>query len=874
MTKKIVKVKLLHDQNDGRKKGAIEKWGLKDALLWEKNGIIKILDNVKEPKKVIKKKITKKPKKKLLSEKEIVKRLKEISKLEMPLEVNKKIRKLKEESDYSLQTLQKQLSYIRKGIGKSSDTVDTVDTVEEIKPCVSFVSINTPLAPTLFGESTLEQIIKNLVLSKSALTFGELAIKTGQSEANIRNTISRNKSFFGIKKGKGRICYTYLLHMVFDELQVRIDTIKKREQEKEQEIKEKEEKISKEEELVIEAKNFFDSFKKDIGKQLRQGNVILIDFMKITEFSNKLSDEILVKPEETLKILEEALEEGGLINFPRVRIKNIPKNQRIFIENIRSKNVNELIFVEGRVVSITDVRPQVVNAKFECPSCGTIISVLQIEKKFREPARCSCGRRGGFRLLSKEMVDTAKIILEDLQEKTDNPYTRRLNIFIKEDLTAPENIKMFTPGNEVKVVGILKEVPVQLRAGGFSTKFDIALEVNSVELSEEEVNILKFSDEDIREIKDVSAIIDNEGLKEINTSFAPDVYGYEEIKNAIILQLCNQRNFPKSEGARNKPNILLIGDPGVAKSVLGNFAVSITHGARRVVGGGSSAVGITASVIKEEDGWRVEPGAFVLARDLLFIDELNNLHDEDKPKLQEAMSEQSVTISKANIRMKMKVTAGALATANPMRGVFKDDEDLVKQFNLPLPIINRFDEIFIMRDNISKDSDEAIASKMVSRDRGTIKAKYSKDFLKKFFTYIKNFKEPHIDNKIATRLKKLYSQLRRYKTSSININPRVNESLLRLIKSSAKIRLSDKVEEKDIERAINILSNSYYNLPDYSVFKDIKKNDMDVLIDKSKKYKDYGAVDFEDHELEERNEQNDKEMEEIESSTGNKGVYK
>ena len=191
------------------------------------------------------------------------------------------------------------------------------------------------------------------------------------------------------------------------------------------------------------------------------------------------------------------------------------------------------------------------------------------------------------------------------------------------------------------------------------------------------------------------------------------------------------------------------------------------------------------------------------------------------------MSEQSVTISKANIRMKMTVTAGALATANPVRGVFDIGENLVKQFNLPLPIINRFDEIFIMKDNIDETSDEAIASRMVSRDRGTIESKYSKDFLKKFFVYVKNSEEPNIDNKIATRLKKLYSQFRRYKTSFVNINPRVNESILRLIKASAKIRLSNKVEEKDIERAINILSESYYNLPEYNAFRDIEKKKED-----------------------------------------------
>ena len=707
-------------------------------------------------------------------------------------------------------------------------TVTTVTTDTTVDNCSKCSTVVMGLQVD-FSESLEKDILVCILEGENEpITVNKVHEKIGGNKESIRQAIiygNTKKGIFEVKFKKNKENY---YRCTTDWIDAQFDEYNRKSEEKEEKEEKEFHRKSSLGESVLEAKNFFEIYKKEVGESIRSNfNVVYIDFMELAEFSNRLSDELLSNPEETLKILELALEERGVIDNPRVRIKNIPHSNRVFIENIRSKYVDKLIFIEGRVVSITDVRPQVVEAKFECPSCGTIISLLQNEKKFKEPSRCSCGRRGGFKLVSKEMVDTAKIILEDLQEKTDNPYTRRLNIFIKEDLTIPDNIRTFTPGNEVKIVGVLKEVSIPLRTGGISTRLDIAMDVNSVELSEEEVNILNFSDEEVREIQGVATIIDEKGLGEINSSFAPEVYGYEEIKNAIILQLCNKRNSPKEEGVRNKPNILLIGDPGVAKSVLGNFAVSITHGARRVVGGGSSAVGITASVIKEEDGWRVEPGAFVLARELLFIDELNNLQDEDKPKLQEAMSEQSVTISKANIRMKMTVTAGALATANPIRGVFDAGENFVKQFNLPLPIINRFDEIFIMKDNIDETSDEAIASRMVSRDRGTIESKYSKDFLKKFFVYVKNSEEPNIDNKIATRLKKLYSQFRRYKTSFVNINPRVNESILRLIKASAKIRLSNKVEEKDIERAINILSESYYNLPKYNTFRDIEKKKED-----------------------------------------------
>ena len=168
----------------------------------------------------------------------------------------------------------------------------------------------------------------------------------------------------------------------------------------------------KSEELIIEAKNFFDFHKKELGESIRKGNnIIYLDFMSLTEFSNKLSDEILSNPEESLRLIELAIEESGLINDVRVRLRNLPQSQEIKIRNIRSRHLNEMIIIEGIIRQASDVRPQVVNAKFECPSCGTVIAVLQMEKKFREPSRCSCGRRGGFKLISKEMVDTQRLVI-------------------------------------------------------------------------------------------------------------------------------------------------------------------------------------------------------------------------------------------------------------------------------------------------------------------------------------------------------------------------------------------------------------------------------------------------------------------------------
>ena len=451
-------------------------------------------------------------------------------------------------------------------------------------------------------------------------------------------------------------------------------------------------------------------------------------------FAREYADELENDPEETLRLFELTLEELGYLEGVRIRVFNLPKEKKISIEQIRSSHLDKLVSVCGRVVTLSDVRPQIVSAKFECPSCGTIISVLQTEKKFREPSRCSCGRRGGFKVLTKETVDTARLILEDLQEKTDNPHAKRLNFLLKEDLLNHTDMNLYESGTEIELVGILKEVPVTLHTGGISVRLELAVEVSSVSRAEEEVSIDNFTEDEIQDIISLAGKIDSQGLDVLMESFAPEIYGQEDIKKALCLQLASKKNEIKKGLKVNKPNILLIGDPGTSKSKMGEFAVSITPGARRSVGGSASAVGLTGAVVRDDytGGWRLEPGAAVLARDFYMIDELNNVRDEDKPRLQELLSEHTITFDKATIHTKLKALSGVLATANPIHGLFKSNEDLVKQFNLSPPIINRFDLIFVMKDAIDEKSDKFIAKKMNQREMDLRK------FLKKFLRFMLN----------------------------------------------------------------------------------------------------------------------------------------
>ena len=325
----------------------------------------------------------------------------------------------------------------------------------------------------------------------------------------------------------------------------------------------------KNEDLINEAKNFFDFYKKQIGESIRKGtNVIYMDFTQLTEFSNILAEEILSHPEDTLRLMELAVEESGLINNARIRLQILPKSQEIKVRNIRSKHLDEMIIIEGIIRQASDVRPQVVNAKFECPSCGTVIAVLQIEKKFREPSRCSCGRRGGFKLISKEMVDTQRLVIEESPESlSGGEQPKRINVFVKEDLVEPKMEEKTTPGSRVKVIGVLKEVPVPLHSGGLSTRFELAIEANNVIPLEETFEELDINEEDERQILELSQdpnIFDN-----LAKSITPSIWGYNEIKKSLVLQLFGgvQKVHADGQKSRGDIHILLMGDPGVAKSI-------------------------------------------------------------------------------------------------------------------------------------------------------------------------------------------------------------------------------------------------------------------------------------------------------------------
>lgn len=585
-------------------------------------------------------------------------------------------------------------------------------------------------------------------------------------------------------------------------------------------VQEKKKEKARNEELMTDAKNFFESYKKEVGDSIRKGkNVVYLDFIRLTEFSNNLAEEILTNPEEALRIVELAIEETGLISGVRVRLFNLPESQEIKVRNIRSRNLNEMVVIEGIVKQASDVRPQIVNAKFECPSCGTVTPVLQTEKKFREPVRCSCGRRGGFRLISKDLVDTQRLVIEEAPESlSGGEQPKRINSFLKEDLVEPKMEEKTTPGSRVKVIGVLKEVPVPLPTGGLSTRFELAIESNNVIPLEETFEELNISEEDEKQILELSQ--DPKVFDKLTMSIIPSVWGYKEIKQSLVLQLFGgvAKTHTDGQKSRGDLHILLIGDPGVAKSATLGFMSGISPKGRYVVGKSASGAGLTATVVRDEylRGWSIEAGAMALAnKGLVCIDELEKMDPNDRSAMHEAMEQQTITISKANVQATLRAETSVLAAANPKFGRFDPYQSIAQQIDLPPTLINRFDVIFPLRDLPNKKKDEKIATHVLSEHQKEGKdMTVPKDLLRKYVAYTKQKIHPNLSKEAVEKIKKFYVELRNLPVSSegtlrpIPISARQLQALIRMSEASARMRLSETVTLEDADRAIDIIK--YY----------------------------------------------------------------
>nr|MBA4405499.1 AAA family ATPase [Nanoarchaeum sp.] len=593
---------------------------------------------------------------------------------------------------------------------------------------------------------------------------------------------------------------------------------------------------------IVQIEKFKDfietAYIKEIHNAIKKGQkALIINFLDLSKFDIELAEQFLNEPVESLQNAELAIDQLELPskkNF-NIRFTGLPPSQKKAIKDIRGIDLDSMIIIEGLVRQASDVRPQVTSAKFECPTCGNILSILQIDQAFKEPSRCSCGRKGQFKLLKKTLVDTQRIVIEEAPENLEGgAQPKRLQVFLQDDLVEPKMEQKTTPGTRVRVIGILKEIPIMLKSGAPSRMFELALDANNIEPMQESFEELDITDEELIAIKEMSK--DKELFKKLTLSIAPSIYGHKEIKASLLLQLFGgSRKVMKDNIIRRGDiHILLVGDPGAGKSQLLQFIAKSAPKARFISGKGASGAGLTAAVVKDEflKGWSLEAGAMVLAnKGICCIDELDKMTPEDRSALHEALEQQTITISKANIQATLRAETTVLAAANPKLSRFDPYTPIASQIDLPSTLINRFDLIFPIRDLPNVETDDRIAGHVLKlyQDRDALITPIDPVLMRKYIAYAKRTIMPILTDDAAKEIKDFYVTLRNSVQSDSEVKPipisaRQLEAIIRLSEASARLRLSNKVTRDDAKLAISITK---YCLTQIGMDKETGQFDMD-----------------------------------------------
>ncbi len=289
-------------------------------------------------------------------------------------------------------------------------------------------------------------------------------------------------------------------------------------------------------------------------------------------------------------------------------------------------------------------------------------------------------------------------------------------------------------------------------------------------------------------------------------------------RSCIIGQMFSgvQKVRPDGMKTRGDIHILLIGDPGAAKSQMLKYVSALAPKGRYVVGKSSSGAGLTAAAVKDEftGTWALEAGALVLANGgMCAIDEMDKMDATDRSSMHEVMEQQTVTVSKASIQATLSARTIILAAANPKYGRFDPYTPIPDQINLPDTLISRFDLIFAIRDIPSREKDTSLAEHILSLHENPEEENVpmSAEMLRKYIAYARTNCAPKLTKGAIEVIREFYVNIRNQNSEDekapIPLTARQLEALVRLAEASAKIRLSDTVTKADATRGIDLLTH-------------------------------------------------------------------
>lgn len=573
----------------------------------------------------------------------------------------------------------------------------------------------------------------------------------------------------------------------------------------------------------------------------RDQRVLELDFSKVRQSLPEVADDYLEQPEAIRDHFEIALEEydlpapvdlsGATVRFAKLN-DSLDDYTRIIGEWTPTEIANSFAVLRGQVAKRSQKQILVTKAVFECQRCGNTSTIPQIESPtlesgtngLQEPHECtSCERQGPFKLDDKATADHGKNFQTiRLQRPPGSERNSRetLDVNVKSDL-----VDTVRPGDRVAVG---TEVKGRISDGGNAPTMELYGEADAIDRLESD-----FTDIDTAEyIDEIETIADSDDpYQEIIDSILPSHRGHETLKEAIAYQLFGGVNKTAADGneIRGTIHIFAVGDPGVGKSTLLRYVEKLAPRSVYTTGTGSTAAGLTCAAMKDDfgdGGWTLEAGALVEAHNgVCCIDELDDMAEEDRAGLNDAMSEQRINVSKAGINAELPANTRVLAAANPDLGRFDEYEPVAEQIDVHPALLSRFDLIFTMTDEPDEEDDLETAAHINKstkaaqrRESGQtatdadreIQPPIGPELMRAYIAHAQQY-TPVMTDAADRKIQSAYAGMRQANgedSDAIPTTPRMVGALTRLSEAAARIRLSEEITAEDVQRAVEIYESS------------------------------------------------------------------